>query len=231
MVAADPTHANSPSSRAGRRDRSAIAPTTMRTSAETIVARVTVYGAIEPGSRGAVSTSTTAATARGPPRPRGAPEPAAADVGDDPETSRASSSRDGDEGEHGHPARQALGGRDDVQRRRALVVGRDARAGRLLGHRGDVGAEQHGAHRGDERRVRPVVPVPRAVVAAGLGVGVHQLGLCRHARSVPHRVASRCRYGYSVSTRRPGPGQPAYSKCHGSGSDPPAAAHDGWNQP
>ena len=28
-----------------------------------------------------------------------------------------------------------------------------------------------------------------------------------------------------------GEGQPAYSKCQGSGSEPPAAAHDGWNQP
>ena len=65
IVAADPTQANSPSSRAGRRDRSAIAPMTMRISAEAIVARVTVYGAMDPGSRGAVSTSTTAASARG----------------------------------------------------------------------------------------------------------------------------------------------------------------------
>ncbi len=42
MAAAEPTQANRPISRAGRWDRSAIAPTMMSSSADMIVARVTV---------------------------------------------------------------------------------------------------------------------------------------------------------------------------------------------
>jgi hypothetical protein len=64
-AAAEPTQANRPRSRAGRCDRSAMAPTMMSSSADMMVAAVTVYGAIDPGSRGAVSTTTTAATASG----------------------------------------------------------------------------------------------------------------------------------------------------------------------
>ena len=39
------------------------------------------------------------------------------------------------------------------------------------------------------------------------------------------------RLRYSVLLVSAAVGQPAYSKCHGSGSDPPAAAQDGWNHP
>ena len=48
------------------------------------------------------------------------------------------------------------------------------------------------------------------------------------ARRAPRVLTHASRPGVPVSRWL---GQPANSKCHGSGSEPPAAAHEGWNQP
>ncbi len=63
-AATAPTPANPPNSRAGRGERSVIAPTKIRKIAETIVAKVIVNGASEPGAMGMPSSCRLVAQSR-----------------------------------------------------------------------------------------------------------------------------------------------------------------------
>ena len=69
-----------------------------------------------------------------------------------------------DKGEHPHPGGETGCRGDGIQGGRASLVVGEARARRLLGDVGEIGAEEDGADRRHEGRIGPVVPIPGAVV-------------------------------------------------------------------